>query len=282
VLWDIATGKEVRRFQGHREPVTGAIFSPDGKRLLSSAGASGRADYNNIFLWDVETGKPVQAFLHGHRGVDWVLGLALAPDGKIVYSSGDDGVMRQWDVETGKEVKRVGGFLGNVMLSPNGRYLVRAGGGGGKDLSVRIWDTGSGKEIGSLKGLDKGAHALAFLPDSRRILSAEDDGTLRLWDILTGEEIRCFEKIHTGGAGLNSQGVSRDGRRFVSYGNARDRTMRLWDVETGKQLYCFEGHTAGLTGAIILPDGQFALSSSFDHTMRVWRLPGPPTARKQP
>src|SRR5262249_55171264 len=102
--------------------------------------------------------------------------------------------------------------------------------------------------------------------------------------ITTGEEIRRFEMLVLGLC--RPQGVSPDGRRVLmrSVVSPDDRgvevragrSVRLLDVETGKELHRFDGHTAAVTSAVFLPDGRFALTSSHDNTMRLWRLPDPP------
>ncbi len=73
--------------------------------------------------------------------------------------------------------------------------------------------------------------SVAFLPpDGRQIVSAGDDGTLRLWDAQTGQEVRKFKGHVSKVTGL---AVSADGRRLLS--SDKD-TARLWDVESGKEV----------------------------------------------
>src|SRR5205085_1815027 len=71
----------------------------------------------------------------------------------------------------------------------------------------------------------------------RPALSGCEDHTVRLWEVATGRELKCF-RGHT--AGVRAVAFSPDGRRALSGG--KDGTVRLWDVETGKQLRQFDGH----------------------------------------
>src|SRR5262249_6770016 len=103
------------------------------------------------------------------------------------------------------------------------------------------------------------------------------DRALRLCDTSTGEEIRRFEKGLAGSRG--PQSVSPDGRRVLM---RSDRSVWLMDVDTGKELHRFDGHTAGVASAVFLPDGKFALTSSLDNTMRLWRLPDLPPKKDKP
>lgn len=98
-LWDTATGKEVRRLKGHRGTVKGVIFSPDGKRIVSSGGSAGEQARKlvpfdcTIRLWDVATGKEVHCFT-GHEGP--VSSIAVSHDGKHALSGSVDTTVRLW------------------------------------------------------------------------------------------------------------------------------------------------------------------------------------------
>jgi WD40 repeat protein len=55
----------------------------------------------------------------------------------------------------------------------------------------------------------------------------------------------------------------------------------VWDLQTGEELHCFTGHTDGVIGVALSPDERYALSGSLDGSMRLWRLPDPPPAKKK-
>ncbi|MCX6579832.1 MAG: NACHT domain-containing protein [Candidatus Aminicenantes bacterium] len=107
--------------------------------------------------------------------------------------------------------------------------------------------------------------ACAFLPDGKRVVSASEDNTLKLWDVETGKEIRCFSG-HTDS--VLSCAALPDGRRVVSA--SADNTLKLWDVETGKTIRTFSGHTASVYSCAALPDGRRLVSASYDNTLKLW------------
>jgi WD40 repeat protein len=149
-LWEVATGREVRRFEHPRPPPGPARTSP--------------------------------------RKLDMVLALAFSPDGKTLATADNEGVIRQWETSTGKERLQMkigpgeaqGPFaVCSLAWSPDGRTLASAGGG----HVIRLWESATGKLRRRLEGHTDTVWSLAFARDGRRLASAGADGTVRLWTL---------------------------------------------------------------------------------------------------
>jgi WD40 repeat protein len=100
------------------------------------------------------------------------------------------------------------------------------------------------------------------------VLTTGFDKTVRLWDLASGKEQRCF-KGHQGRACWAA--FTPDGRRIVSCALDDDPTVRLWDVESGKQIRCSEPCKDGILCLAVLPDGRRCITCGQDCTVRLWQ-----------
>lgn len=107
---------------------------------------------------------------------------------------------------------------------------------------------------------------VAYSPDGTRLASASQDGTTKIWDAATGEEILTLRNHKTGG--VNSVTFSPDGKRLATAGD--DKTVRVWDAATGQELLTLSGHTDSVVDVAFSPDGQRIASGSVDQTAKVW------------
>jgi WD40 repeat protein len=147
-------------------------LSPDAQLL-----AAGAAD-GTIRVWNPKTGKLVRT-LSGHH--DEVLSVAFSADGKALLSGSRDGDARFWNLSSGAAVilRGHGGPVFDANFSSDGRWIVTAG-----PITAGIWPTATGRLAFLLHGHGPVIRAALFVPNSLRIFTAGDDGTVRTYDCL--------------------------------------------------------------------------------------------------
>ncbi len=109
--------------------------------------------------------------------------------------------------------------------------------------------------------------AVASSPTENISASVSADGTLRLWDNITGEN-RLTVMVE--GSLLTDVAFSPDGKQVVVSGT--DNMLHLYDVESGELIRSFVGHTDDVTTVAFLPNGEEILSGGLDRTLRRWRV----------
>ncbi|MBI3412032.1 MAG: WD40 repeat domain-containing protein [Planctomycetes bacterium] len=109
--------------------------------------------------------------------------VAFTPDGKKVIAGNLDGVMKIWDVDTGKELGELKSHEGvwAIAFNSDGSRMAT----GGWDKTIRVWDTASWKELFVIKAHDGTVTTIAFSPSGQQIASGGIDGVLRLWSATT-------------------------------------------------------------------------------------------------
>jgi WD40 repeat protein len=148
----------------------------------------------------------------------------------------------------------------DVAFSPDGKRVLTAS----RDFTARVWDTGAGGLIATLKGHTDVVNSAVFSPDGGRIVTASNDMTARIWDARTGHVVAVLQHP----AQVSDAAFSPDGKRVVTASN--DKAARLWDAATGRMTSILQGHTDQLSSAAFSPDGGRIVTASYDQTARVW------------
>jgi WD40 repeat protein len=275
-LWDVKTGKETARLEGHEAAVAALAFTPDGTVLTSSS------PDGSVRQWEVSTGKAVGQFRVGGSPL---LGLALSPDVRWLATActtpGVEDAVVVWDIKTKKEAARFssprlardGTFSGAVAFSPDGKVLAA----GGWESGVRLYDTATWKEVRRLKkdedGGGLGLRCVVFSPDGKTLASGDLFNRVAVWDVATGEKRWGAWGDPSGTSGtrgycfLQAVAFTPDGKCLVT--GSDDRSVRVWDA-AGPQERAFGGHRWAISSVAFSPDGKSLASASWDLGIRVW------------
>ena len=250
-LWDVETKQYIATLVGHTDDVNSVSFSPDGTLLASGS------DDDTVKLWDVATHENI-ATLEGHTGR--VYSVSFSPDGTTL-ASGSWGRIKLWDVAMHTNIATLEGHTGrvySVSFSPDGTTL--ASGSWGR---IKLWDVAMHTNIATLEGHTGRVYSVSFSPDGTTLASGSDDGTVKLWDVVTGEIIAALRT----GWGVLSVSFSPDGTTLAS--GLLTGGVLLWDVVTGEIIAALRTGW-GVLSVSFSPDGTTLASGASDGTVKLW------------
>jgi WD40 repeat protein len=261
------TGEAIRPpFKVDKYPRS-VIFSRDGK-LVATGG------YNTLQLWNVQTGEEVERF-----DID-VYSLALSPDGTCI-AAGCAGTGSRNDVDGSYNIRVINLELAEIPhpYVPPGIKLLKG------EVSPSPFEGHKGQ-----------VNSVTYSPDGKQIASCSCDGTVRVWDVSTGER-RTFDiksdwmysvsfspdgtqiaaditliNLSTGSltrlrVGVSISAFSADGR-FIASGTSA--ACHIWDATTHQSIVQLVGHAGSVDSLAFFPDGKQIMSASNDGTIRVW------------
>ncbi len=207
--------------------------------------------------WTIETRR--------HRG--YISTFAVSPDGKSLATGGLDGIVRVWDVGTGRFVRALVGhdsYVYGLAYSPDGNTLASAG---SYDATVRLWDTPHGQPLRVLRHKSYVVH-VAWAPDGRTLASAGgESGFVTFWDAPSGRELRILEY----GRYVYALAWSPDGKTLAAGG--LQVSAQLWDAEEGKSLAKIEQDGGDVYTLAWAPDGK-SLATAGKTNSVLWQIDG--------
>ncbi len=218
-------------------------------------------DYS-VGYWPLSAPEPT--WLEGHRAA---VNSVIFIDDTTAASGGDDFSVLLWDLGLGTS-QRLEGHKGKIQgLAAHGQMLASAS----WDGSIGIWNITNASLIRWLTGHDSNVNDVAFSADGATLYSASSDGTIRQWDMATGDSRALVRH----GFGIN-QVLVDNAAGWLAYG-ALDGGTRILDLDTGAELADL---TAGRRPVLALarrPDGgQIAVGDGEGYIMIVdtttWRL----------
>jgi WD40 repeat protein len=171
-VWDVESGKEIKKFEGHAGFIQSVALSPSGNLLVSAS------DDLSVRIWDVKSGKELKRLPIPPSGANSAV---FRSESQVVIGERGPSI-RVYDVETSKEVKS---FVANpvavfrLAVSSDGKRVLSCG----PDGTVRLWDIDTGTSLAAFGGHLAAIGNIAFTPDEHAAVSGSYDGSARVWQL---------------------------------------------------------------------------------------------------
>ena len=291
----LETGELVKTYSGHTGTVRALEIAPNGVWILSG-GIDG-----TVRIWDLYSSRCLRTFT-GHSAS--VNALSISPEKMIAVSGSSDQTIKLWLLNIGppasydpvlprssEEVAKLSNQIDQQLEEAENLYSLGDFAGAIKAVAqaratpgyfqntqlVNYWNIIGQKGVRTslnsswlartLLTHNPGVNSITVSNDSRFALSGNDDTTLSLWNIESGECIHQYL-----GHNDKVRSVCLDGNGNLALSGSSDGTLILWDLKAVTSLQTLSGHTSEVNSVVMTSDGRLALSGSNDNSLRLWDL----------
>jgi len=305
-LWDVNTGAQLQSWSQHTGPLYCLAVSADGRTLVTGA------QDNTLRVWDLPLSRPLRRV---NEPGPQILDFVFSPDGQMLLSGGDDKTVRLVslaEVETAVTsaaaplVRKGHPATISATAYRNDGVCFASSDSSGR---ITIWSPDLETPTGRFHSHTANVSSLAFTANNQQLLSAGDDGVVRLWQLMpslpklvstaasegltmtvvTGQPLAIFADA-SGQCRLIQLQTGEVVREFptsvspltdltlspsnsVVLMSTADGRSKLVNFNDGAVLGTVGGHDGAITDSAFHPDSQRFATSGKDGTVRVWKLP---------
>lgn len=281
---------------GHTYYLTSVAFAPSGHFIATSGIDS------TVRFWNAQSGRQINSISVAPTSCST---LTFSPDGRWLVLGCIDGSLRIYDT-TGRlllrQLRFPNGSVWSVHFSPDSQMLAA---GGNTETAIYNTNTWKPAHIIPSKGL---VYSARFDPtDPHEMATADQTGTVRLWNAETGDLIRSFSGmtsatrdvtfspngkqlaagsedgtviVWNADTGSRVQTIDNNGQQVSSVCFApqagelitadQNATIKYWSIATGRQTFSLHGHTGRIVDLDLSNDGRWLATASWDKTAMVW------------
>ncbi|TXT56208.1 MAG: hypothetical protein BAJALOKI1v1_1970006 [Promethearchaeota archaeon] len=257
-VWHLETGEEFQAIEGHENEITSLHISSDGGRIVSGS------EDKTVKLWKLETGNLMRNFTN-HEGP--ILDVLITPNDKYIISVSEDKTAKIWNWNSKQVIKTYTdenlGFS-KVAISSEGKKLVLSSG-----RTIHLLNWGEKEPFLSIEGHKYAVSTVIICPKDEYIITGSLDKTVKIWDLTSGEMVKCLEGSHQGV--INSVSISND-RRYIASGSG-DKSLIVWDINNDFVYGPFH-HDSYIQCVKFIPETHLVLAADYSGRVKVWDFLG--------
>jgi WD40 repeat protein len=281
-VWELPSGKLVKRLRTRAERAYGMAFLPDGKLAVAGGRPGQEGDvrvYNLSAKGKTEDGVEVldgvndKAVLVKHLFdvEDSVLCLALTTDGKTLAAGGCDRAVRVFDLSDGLDKAKLTQTVENhadwvlgCALSADGKYLVTAG----RDKTAKVWDLKAKESVVTFPEHQNIVYGVAVKADGSAGFSVGADKQLRTWKPNgEGKQVK-----NAGGHSDEVFKIAYNPKQPMLATSSADKSVRLWNADSLAATKTLSGLTDFVYTVAFSADGALVAGGTFDGIIGVWKV----------
>ncbi len=268
IIWDAASGMEVRRLGAANGVIDSADLSSNGKQMAAvrCALADGACQEATVDVWELDSGQ----LLYSLRPRDYASSVLFSPDDAQILTVNWNGTVQVWDVASRRAVLTLGSEdqpIYAAAFSPDGDRIVAAGCDepldeflGCRSQVARVWEATDGTLLTTLRGHRDFIQTVSFSPDGSQVLTASRDGSARVWDALNGVMILMLNDPDV--EWMRTAAFSPGGEQIIT---ASFGSVRIWDAAKPQVLPPIQADKDQITSVAVSSDGSKILTTSGLH-----------------
>lgn len=283
-VWKLSSSRCMAVLKEHSEKIGALVMTKDGRRVYT--GSKDKV----IKIWNISAIMNVQKIINADQNYNLysqnkhtkpVNNIVPFSQREYMFSASQDGTCKVWGIRNGEHLHTVvddGSPINVLVVGLNGEFFI-TGSGKGK---IVIWNTRNYEKIRDIATDNRsGVSALCITPDNKKMMVGFRDGLIKAWDLETYQEILSLK----GHVSRNSQSnrnetstkligvtwlqVTQSGDKLISAGVDG---IKVWDIRNGRCLHAGRDHKRFISGAVITNDGKYAVTASYDSTLRLWEI----------
>eukprot|EP01120_Amphizonella_sp_Union-15-10_P012032 TRINITY_DN5274_c0_g1_i1.p1 TRINITY_DN5274_c0_g1~~TRINITY_DN5274_c0_g1_i1.p1 ORF type:complete len:305 (-),score=40.55 TRINITY_DN5274_c0_g1_i1:27-941(-) len=259
-FWEVPSGFCYRTIQHTESQVNKLEISPN-KLMIAAAGNP------HIRLFELRTNNPQPVtVLSGHKSN--VTSIGFQKEGKFLYSGGEDGTVKIWDLRTSsvQQDTEYAEGCNSVALHPNQEEIYC----GYQNGSMMIWDLRANKQRETIITKENPLRSISIRSDGKLCAAVNNEGGCFVWQINENGALDLVKQFEAHKRYVLKCLFSPDAKLLATA--SADHTVRIWDTKEFKSRNVLSGHQKWVWDCVFSSDSTYLVTASSDNLSLLWDM----------